>query len=373
MIAITTVASVVAYTYLDRPMSSGFMLPLLRMAGRAGWLVQHADEATDQLISFRSLYSEPMEPKSLCSPVAVRVGGAQVYVFVEGATVHVGTKTALEPALRNFVCSNPSSLGTILQVYEMIGSAADKRLARSRMKNVINSRFGEGAAHSFYASALDDAFWTKILLAWDLGSNPGRRETLRSQFRVSLSGDGAVHVENVNPDNVHEREMLNFVIEELESEFEASELSPAPIHLPSLVHDGDVLVKIQAATRQEERVALLLSEILRDRENGSSLLRSYQPSAMFERSAIALTRKAFGGGSGGGGLYVDELIMADLVSILFSKIYPMNRGHILRYFSKHLGMYPHVNRAIELKLNKTNSMYVQEHRHEIMENLMRYR
>lgn len=364
-------ARVVAYTRVDQSTGNGFVLLLLSVEGQGGWFVQEPDETTDCITSFKKLDGVLSEAEAVPNPVHVRVGEPQIYAFVDGAVVHVGTKADLEPTLRAFVQRNPASIAAALQVFQMVGTPAERRNARSRMRNAIERSLGNKAASSFYTSSLESAFWTKLVSSWRLATNPSRYNSLRSRFKVLLNDEGKMRIEGVEPIDPQERDLLNEIISELEMEFEIFDL-PSKEVLPSASFLAlSSLETIKHTARQEERVAMILLEILKDREIGADLLHKYQPRAAFERYAIAHTMAAFA-------RLPDpfddrELVVSTLIYDLYSKTFPLNRGHLLEYLAKHLAMYPRVNRTIEAKLKDTKSVYVHRHAREIMANLEKYR
>jgi hypothetical protein len=197
-----------------------------------------------------------------------------------------------------------------------------------------------------------------------------RKESLRSQFRLSINDDGSVHVSNIEPLDFKERELLNHIVSELQIEFQPSKSELQEVRPFSMSRVEESFDRIAYATpRQEERIALLLSEILGNRDNGMYLLRNYKPRAEFERRALERIKEDFNEGLPG----LDyKHYMFRVVDYLYALIFPLNRGYLLEYLSKHLGMYPEINRAIGQKLAKTNSRIILRHANEITANLTKY-
>jgi hypothetical protein len=364
-------ARVVAYARLDRLAGDGFVLPLLRVGGQANWFTQQADEITGCITLFRMLDDIALEQWEIPNPIVVRVGDPQVYVFINGSTILVGTSVDIEPALREFVRQNPSSVAARLQIYQIIGSPAERRVARSAMRSAIESNMGEAAATSFYKSSLESAFWIKLVSAWKLTENPDRREELRSAFRVSLENDGKIHIEDLYPADENENRLLTGIISDLKLEFEVSGSTLSPVGLLPSKSIDDRLRVIGYTARQEERIARLLAGILEDHGTGMSVLRSYMPRALFERRAVAHAIELFGENSEN--YSESDTVISKLIFNLFSYCFPMNRGYLLYFLAKHLAIYPKVNRAIEQKLKATNSMFVREHAGAIMASLRTHR
>ena len=126
------------------------------------------------------------------------------------------------------------------------------------------------------------------------------------------------------------------------------------------------LQRIMKASRQEERIAIVLEEFLKDRELAIALLVEYQRDrAKFANWALAQIRNRLLGSLHGPAH--DALLVADLVVALYKQVFPFNRGPLLLYLSKHLGKYPVINGALTACLKGTSSMFVEFYRHEIDE------
>lgn len=126
----------------------------------------------------------------------------------------------------------------------------------------------------------------------------------------------------------------------------------------------ELIGKVRGAVRQEERISLLINQILKDRKVGISALDQYSDErAKFARDAISLIRQQFN--SKDHDTSNDQLIVAKIIPKLFKEIYPYNRGALLYFLAKHIGTYPIINSVISSCLNKTASIYVDRVRPEI--------
>lgn len=107
---------------------------------------------------------------------------------------------------------------------------------------------------------------------------------------------------------------------------------------------------------------MLLAEVLRDHRTGSELLRKFGTRAAYERIAVTLVMQALGHPSDPNARpYNDEMIVAKLVNRLYTACFPLSRGYLLENLSKHLAIYPEINKAIARKLEETGSIFVHRH------------
>jgi hypothetical protein len=329
--------------------------------------VQQVDEHTDRVCAFRVFDPEAVELREIPKPVTVNIDELQVYVFVDDTSIRVGNKFVLEPALRAFVSRHLNEPATALQVYQIVGSLQERRAARLEMWRTLQEQLGQQNAQAFYASALQSAFWTRLTQAWSLQTDPARRAELKAQLRLYIDDSGFLHLENVDSRNEHESEQLQLILSELSAEFEQPDILPMPAYPTSEGRKQLRLRDIRWKVRQEERIALLLREILENRLFGLELLDTYEPRAKFEQSAIERLKREFGHAT----LFApkDEMAAARLVDPLFTESFPFNRGYLLEYLSQHLGMFRYVNDAIRKKLSQTQSIYVHQHAERIRDNL----
>jgi hypothetical protein len=235
------------------------------------------------------------------------------------------------------------------------------------MRHILQEQLGCQNAQAFYGSALRSSFWTKLTQAWSLGTDPARRTELKAQSRLYIDGHGKLHVENVDSRNEQEREQLQLIVSELSAEFEQPDTLTASAYPTPETRKQVRLGDIRRKVRQEERIALLLREILGNRRFGLELLDSYEPRAKFEQSAVERLKQEFGHAT----LFEtnDAIAAAKLVEPLFTASFPFNRGYLLEYLSQHLGWFRYANETIGKKLSETQSFYVHQHAGQIRQNL----
>lgn len=130
-----------------------------------------------------------------------------------------------------------------------------------------------------------------------------------------------------------------------------------------------VVGRIRKATRQEERIAMLLDALLQNRNSGLAILNLYQTDkAKFANYALEKIRNLFSDATTADKF---ESGVAALIPHFFSYTYPLNRGRLLYFLALYLGKYPQVNKAINASLTKTASMFVEFYRSRIVKLLNR--
>jgi hypothetical protein len=123
--------------------------------------------------------------------------------------------------------------------------------------------------------------------------------------------------------------------------------------------DIDGLLRIISSTpRQEERLAVVLQQVLHDYRLGLDLLERYHSDrARFATKALRMMQSTFRPDP-----MSPELVehkVAKLVPWLFKEHYPLSQGELLFYLAKHLARYPIINEAIGKKLRESNSISVE--------------
>jgi hypothetical protein len=127
---------------------------------------------------------------------------------------------------------------------------------------------------------------------------------------------------------------------------------------------SNAVKQLRGAGRQEERVAIILSQLLQDRDVGILALREIATDrAEFAKTAFALIRNQFRLDDHNNSN--DELVVADLVQKLNRSVFPYNRGQLLYYLAKHLRKYPKINSTIQNCMKRSVSMAVEEVRTDV--------
>ena len=363
MLRAASVATVLGYVRLDRLTGDGFVLPLARKEGSADWLVQQMSESSDKVISFRSFRGEVENLSPMENPFYMEIGKPQIYAFVVGSVVHVGTKSELASVLKEYIGANSKAAAINFQISSVTDLSDERQSSRLQMGGLIRRASGQAAESLFYKSSLDSMFISKISTAWDLAPNSERKRDIFSNFEIISDEIGGLKIEGVEPLSFFEREKLDEIAADLTVEFELPALHS--FKSKTIDFEIDPLERIVAAKRQEERISLIFLEILKDEQVGLSLLQRYRPKAAFEKYAIARAREKLDGRS----LFDNEFNIYELTRQLFSKSFPINRGYLMEYLSKHLSIYPRINRAILQQITATTSVLINTHREAILANL----
>jgi hypothetical protein len=368
-----------------------FGLPILTAEGDERQFVQEIDELTGHISNFRLL--ETNDRMAPCIEVSrpllkVRTGQFPVHAFIdEKGKVHIGTLEQLGNILRAFLSSHPNSTALKLQIVEMIGDDYEKKISRIKMRNLVASTSGSNAARAFYeGSALRVTLWQR--LASLAGSEEAARRILdaRSKLSATITEDGSIKI-NLEALSPEDREAINQeqLQNELKNDFSEIEVDEnEDVGQYVVDHDGEgaevevILRKARSAGRQEQRVAILIDAILRDRYSGIAALRAYKS----DRGKVAnwvlqeLNRRLehlpqdtqlFATSAKS-----DELLIADLVPKLFTHTFPMNRGSMLLILARQLGSWPEINAAIRRVTERSQSFVVGMYREDIYNELVRH-
>jgi hypothetical protein len=124
------------------------------------------------------------------------------------------------------------------------------------------------------------------------------------------------------------------------------------------------LRRIRAPGRQEERLAILLDELLRDKHIGMSALLQYTDRARFANRAIQFVRQRIRHCDANNLSY--EQMAAGMVYRLYTDTFPNARGLTLFFLAKHLSRYPAVRTEIRKKVQVSKSIYVRDMVDQIM-------
>lgn len=176
---------------------TGFALPLLKHPENEQLrLIQEIDEQYDTVTGFRLLDGDTSAEILVRADVISYVGQPQIYVFLKDESVFAGTLHELEPVLRSFLASPLEHPAVSLQVAELMGTAQEKRGARTLMTRVIAERTGSVAAHSFFGgSILRTELWNHLVAAAPSTTAAKRILLARSRIDGRTNPDGTVTID----------------------------------------------------------------------------------------------------------------------------------------------------------------------------------
>jgi hypothetical protein len=339
-------------------------------------MVQEQDEYRDVVGAFKTLEGPLSKGIPVLETKVATLGGPTLHAFrTPDGVLHVGTLEELRPTLVNFTEAGEHP-AVILQIRELIGDTNQKARARMIMFERIRSRTGVGSARDFYeGSALRAALWERILRMATSAEAAQRILRVRSKLDATLDG-GKIRLDlsALAPEDRASIDECKLV-RDLEAEFgsvaQDSYLHDLPVVDPVQVgRVADILRRIERTGRQEERLAILLAAILRNRQEGMSALGQYQNErAKFARWAFQEVNSKLARHGAGESPLSEEQLIAELVPIFFKKQFPLSRGQLLFSLAKHLGSSPVVNAAIKRTLDRTQSMFVAFYREQIEEQL----
>jgi hypothetical protein len=354
-----------------------FALPLFsHPESGSNFFIQEVDEVHGVIGGFKVLDEfDSSDVTSIVGPLA-QVGQGLVQAFItEDGISHVGTISELEPTLRAFVNRCPNQIGTVLQVIELIGTEADKKMARAKMRTRVIEKAGASSARAFYeGSALRTALWNCLVTLADDESTARRMLRVRAKLDATITPNGLLDFDlsaldpqdlmKINRDDLTQALLRQFetIPGQSPESWALFEIKQADSSAAEQV--SQLLWMVAQTGRQEERFAILANSVLENRSIGMAALMQYG-SDRGQTAAWAI-RELRGKLEGvRESLERDELVVADLVHRLFTRHYPQQRGYLLYVLAKHLAKWPNVNGSIRRTLDSTRSVYVHDFRREI--------
>jgi hypothetical protein len=327
--------------------------------------VQEVDEHLDVVVDLKPIEGEILDAIPIASGPTIGAGGHVIYAFISEDNIpHVGTLADIEPILRAFIarCSDRPAIS--LQIMELIGTLEEKRTARALMRRGVVEESGATAAHAFGKSILYTILWHHLLSA-DTDAEAARR-ILRSRTRIGLkaSADGTVTLDlSVLDPKDYARTSEAALVAELETELRhvigttASEriadiqesARRDELHYAQSERARAALKAISITARQEERLAILLDNIVQDRAVGLQMLEAYfSDKAKYATAALSDLRTILAEDHSTNLVDpgVDAVTLVRLIERRFAKGMPSNRAVLMYYMAKHLAKYPDVRKYL---------------------------
>jgi hypothetical protein len=342
--------------------------------------VQEIDEHLNVAAAFKTLEGSFETALAITGPKS-RLGGELVHCFVtEDGTPHAGTLPEIEPVLRSFVSRFPQRGEISLQVMELVGTFEEKRSARLTMRRKILETAGPVAAHAFHeGSTLRAALWARLVAAAPDPESAARILKARTQLvpRFEPARGLVIDLTAVDPADYARTEALALVAE-LEQEFEYvgtdAEIlgtdTDAAIRKTREKRATAALNRIKGAARQEERIAMLIDDILQHEDIGLQLITDAMSEeahqTKFEKTVHEqIIRPMVEGGHSS----IKAEDIAGVLPQIYKAAHPFSRGILLWLLAKHLAKYPPVNEAIRRTLHDSRSAMVDQYRPRIEEAL----
>lgn len=254
-----------------------------------------------------------------------------------------------------------------LQIYELIGTENEKRVARASIQEKVANDLGAGAARFFANASLRSELWDLLLEAAPDDFAATRVLSVRSRLDATITRSGGISldIECVRKESwVDEDELLRCLLQRFD--FLIREVDGASSGAPPR-DDGDFLFHGIEAARQEERVALLLRALHTDPETAWYVASSYSPRTQFEQKSMQIIRRHFEPNVFPS---MDPSKLAQYCAFrIFREVYPRNRGRYLLYLARHMGDETEVAAFVKQKASTSNAVDVEAFRDEIFEAL----
>lgn len=122
------------------------------------------------------------------------------------------------------------------------------------------------------------------------------------------------------------------------------------------------LARVHTAKRQEERLALLLREIVQTPERRRDVIDFFPDNTVYEHKVLTLVRTRL---SGGADKWQFEALLYEVANDMYQLCFSERKGQLLYYFAQHLGHLPAMRQFIHKKLNRTYSHHVLSRAEEI--------
>jgi len=357
--------------------TSGFAIPLFaHPIDPSLRLVQEIDEFRDTIAAFKILEGDisAAGEVTLFGPAA-SIGEDVIHAFItDDGKAHVGILAELKSLLKEYIDKHPGRIAVILQIQELIGGSQEKKIARSKMRELVLKNSGTSSARAFYeGSTLHAALWQKLVA---LAPNEGAARRIlaaRSTLSAEINPDGIIKLDLsalVPADRAlfSEQQIVTQLVAEFDTTCgDAETVNNRNTGSRSSESASEILRNIIKTPRQEERIAILLALILRDRETGTKVLHQYtRDRAKFANLALHDLRDTLFSPQQANEIS-DERKIAALIPRFFTAQYPLSRGHLLYFLAKHLANWSYINIAIKQCLNRTRSIFVDVRRKEIEE------
>lgn len=115
------------------------------------------------------------------------------------------------------------------------------------------------------------------------------------------------------------------------------------------------LAHVCTARRQEERLSLLLLEIVQMPERRRNVIDAFPGETVYEQKVLKRVRARLGGHADN---WQFEAVFYDVANDMYQLCFSERKGRLLFYFAKHLGYLPAMRQFIRGKFNRTVSHHV---------------
>ncbi|WP_374146582.1 hypothetical protein [Sphingomonas sp. 28-63-12] len=297
----------------------------------------------------------------------IGVGDAPLYLFRNSSKVIVGTATELNGMLASAELQRAHAL----QVAQLSGSHSEVRYARAMLlaDGGLTWRATRQTA-CMLETCLLNSLWSTIVENLKPGATEEELASLCSAMFMSV--DAALP--NLVPDQLWERLEPLLTLSRgsiVQCVRESIPDCPKPPILSEVSEEGipshefqNALVRIRKLSRQERRIAYLLSELIERPTIAEFIMANYTDKAMLCNSVLLKLRSEIRMLKSRG---QRERYISYLIRWMFTNSFPLGRGELLYNLALGLGKYPTVAQSILDKVNESMAFNVWQYRHLIKE------
>ncbi|MCH4893803.1 hypothetical protein GO308_11835 [Sphingomonas sp. SFZ2018-12] len=339
----------------------GFYLPVFTNISLPGVFIQNTDLVELKISEFLKIEDDLSELIDLTGEFTANVGSDQIFVFYDGSRFNVGTLFEISGAVNKCRASGMAP-ALELEWAELYGLADQKRRGRERAASSLsNSQTSGGRA--FLISMFLNSLWANITANRDPSTS--RVDLARLHGQIMFDADptrdtifsDAVWIQLkpmllLDRDQLRERVLRELPEEVLSDANDPVRGSEPGVNVQSL---AEANMRLRRTGRQEERVGIILNELIERPAVGEFLLSQHHDRGRLAKMVLARVREKINSIPNSG---AKEVFFASLVPLMFTNSFTFNRGELLFYLAKHLWKYKPIANAIRRKMSESQAYNV---------------
>lgn len=319
--------------------------------------VQDVDPKSGRIRRFLKIETEDNLKPAKSGGVAV--GDRPILAFLTSKSEPmVGRVEDIRDRLIEAIESSSTPVAVQMQIYNLIGDRPSTARTHRRLQITIADT-SERAAQIFEREYAKSILWDELLKLDSPSLSDTSAQFIMSNADVAVRGGALVAV--LSP----ELELL--VADELETirrsfaqtiskETQGDLFAEGPSSFLSSEdfdsHFGYDLARIRRVGRQEERLAIILKNVIENPKIGIPLMFSYKDSASFANNALSVAKSHLRESD----TRADRIMtVARMIGPMYQIAFPMARGVLLMELARHLGGYPEIGGAIRQRLSQTSA------------------
>jgi hypothetical protein len=343
------------------PRRVGFYLPVFTDSSLSGVFVQNNDLVEARISEFLKVDDDLSGLIDLTGDVTASVGNTPIFVFNDGNRFNVGTLSEISSAVDK---CRASGLAPSLELEwaELYGLADEKRRGRERAASSL-SELQRSGGRAFMMSMFLNSLWANITANRDPSTSRVDLARLHSQImfdadptREKIFSDAVwgqlKPMLLLDLDQLREHVLRELPEEVLSDAGDTVRGSESGVDEQSLAAAN---MRVRRAGRQEERVGIILSELIERPEVGEFLLSQHHDRGQLARMILAKVREEINTLQS---QKEKELFFASLIPLIFTNSFTFNRGEVLFYLAKNLWKYRPVADAIRKKTRESQAYNV---------------